>query len=52
MLNNKEFEQSLKRVIEIISNTNLNEEYRMQVAEDFCQVYVNFDSSKFDKYFI
>jgi hypothetical protein len=51
MLNNKEFELNLKRTLEIVSNTNLKEEYRMEVAESFCETYIYFDSSKFDKYF-
>jgi hypothetical protein len=51
MISNIEFELSLKRVKEILSNKALKEEYRMEVAESFCQTYVNFDSSKFDKYF-
>ena len=51
MINNKEFELNLKRTMEIVSNKALKEEYRMEAVESFCQTYVNFDSSKFDKYF-
>ena len=46
------FGKDLEKTIELIKDKNVTEEARMDLVEDFCSVYVNFDSSKFDKYFI
>ena len=48
----KEFENSLKKVIEILEDKTILENYKYEVVENFSQIYINFDTSKFDKYFI
>ena len=46
------FDKDLEKTIELIKDKNIKEEARIELVEDFCSVYINFDSSKFDKYFI
>lgn len=46
------FEKDLNKTIELISDKNVREEAKYDLVDDFCSVYVNFDSSRFDKYFI
>ena len=46
-----DFNKDLERTIELITDKNVREEARMELADDFCMYYINFDSSRFDKYF-
>ena len=47
----KLFEKCLEETIKIVANESLNEEYRYNAVEEFCSIFKNYDSSKFDKYF-
>ena len=46
------FYKFLLKTIELVKDKNITEDARIDLVEDFCSVYINFDSSKFDKYFI
>ena len=46
------FDKDLEKTIELVKDKHITEDARIDLLEDFCSVYINFDSSKFDKYFI
>ena len=50
-INSVEFYRSLNKVIEVVGDLSIIESYKFEVVENFCQIYQNFDSSRFDKYF-
>ena len=45
------FEKDLKKTIDFLKDRTVSEDARLDLAQDFCEVYVYFDSCKFDKYF-
>ena len=45
------FEKDLEKTIEFLSDKNISEDARFDLAQDFCGIYIYFDSCKFDKYF-
>ena len=47
-----DFNKDLEKTIELIKDKNVREEAKWEIVDDFCSIYIYFDSSKFDKYFI
>lgn len=41
----------LEKTVGFLKDRNISLEGREEIAEDFCQVYVYFNSERFDKFF-
>ena len=46
----KEFDNRLKQVLKILEDKTIKEDYKIEIIDSFCETYIYFDSSKFDKY--
>ncbi|MBP1889840.1 hypothetical protein J2Z53_001423 [Clostridium moniliforme] len=44
------FEYDLALVTNILKDKNVSYDKRSEVLQEFCEMYINFDSSKLDKY--
>ena len=48
----REFEKDYNKLVEILQDSNVTENGKEKVYDNFCRKYPFFDTSKLDRYFI